>query len=573
MGFLEYALGLSFQKDKLKTRIRVSTRFLEPTLIRRENGFDINLPVPIPSEQGKIRFFGSEFSADSVGKAKVGRLFRACIFHLTAHTIISPSFGDFVSTNEKLSKVEAFSESLVNDICVNAFISTRHSDKLPDLAYSNALAFANIKTAESIFNPSTRIMSTLLLEVHMGMVKGKLSPEERSTVEQLTTRLNLLAKDVLMSFNGSQVNVDKRIREASDYIIQTIESYGPILEVPCLPYTEHHGKTRVFIENEMPTDADVEDVFRKSMETYRGMSVVEGSADSFWKKEADAEACQAFDTWYSQRAREQRILEKLKENDEWASFKSVEFPEEDVTKYFRARALLSGGSRRLLDSLRVAQDALDEDPGKEMGQLDLSAVIQVLASKKPATDVFVKDEYLSKSFAWTVLLDVSESMRIKGEFARAVAVCIAEAMKELLIDSGSWTYFAFSDHFYVLKDASEAYSNRVRARLGGLRFGGLTYMPEAIQFAGTVLAKRFDEQRFLIVISDGWPYGYPGIRTKLSKTINAVQKKGIIVIGIGVETDKMKDFFKMNTVIHDAKDLIRDFAKIYVNASAAALET
>jgi hypothetical protein len=572
MGFLEYALGLSFQKDNLKTRIRVNPRFLKPILVKSEEGFDIDLPVPIALEEGKIRFLGSEFSADSVGKARVGRLFRACVFHLTAHTVISVSGGNFVPF-QKRANVEAFAESLVNDVWVNAYISSRHSDKLPDLAYANAFAFANMKAAGRIFNPSTRIMSALLSRVHMGTVKGKLSREEGNTVEQLTTRLNLLAKDILMSFNDKEVNVDETIREASDYLVQTIESYGPVLEAPCLPYTEQHGKSTVFVENEMPTDADVEVVFRKSMETYGGMSLAEGLIDSLWKKESDAESCQAFDTWYSQRAREQRILEKLKENDEWDSFKSVEFPEEDVTKYFRARALLSGGSRRLLDSLRVAQDALDEDPGKEMGQLDLSAVIQVLASKKPATDVFMKDEYLSKSFAWTILLDVSESMRIKSEFARAVSVCIAEATKELLMDSGSWTYFAFSDRFYVLKDASEAYSNRVRARLGGLRFGGLTYMPEAIQFAGSILAKRFDEQRFLIVISDGWPYGYPDINAKLSKTINALQKRGIIVIGVGVETDKMKDFFRLSSVILDAKDLIKDFARIYVNASAAALET
>ena len=573
MGFVEYAWSLSFQKDKLKTRIRVSPRFLAPILIRRENGFDINLPVPILSEQGKILFFGSQFPADSIGKAKVGRLFRACVFHLTAHTTIPQSLEDILSTTEKLTKVEAFTTSLVNDIYVNAYISKRHPEKLPDLAYANALAFAKIRAAERIFNPSTRIMSALLLESHMGMVKGKLLPEERSAVEQLTAQLNLLERDASMSFNGNEVNVERSIREASNHIVRTIESYGPISEAPSLPYTEHHGETRVFVENEMPSDGEVECVFRKSMEKLRGMGVAEGPVDSFWNKETDAEANQAFDTWYGQRAREQRILEKLKENYDWESFKSIEFPEEDETKYLRARALLSGGSRRLLDSLRVAQDALDEDPGKEMGQLDLSAVIQVLASKKPATDVFAKDEYLSKSYAWTVLLDVSESMRIKGEFARAIAVCIAEATKELLMDSGSWTYFAFSDHLYVLKDASEAYSNRVRARLGGLRFGGLTYMPEAIQFAGGVLSKRFDEQRFLIVISDGWPFGYSGIGAKLSKTIKALQKKGIIVMGIGVETDRMKDFFKLNTVIYGVKDLIRDFARIYVGASATALET
>ncbi len=510
--------------------------------------------------------------ADSVGKAKVGRLFRACVFHLTAHTVI-PGFIENSMSLSRPTNVEAFSESMVNDVYVNAYISARHADKLPDLAYANALAFAKMKAVDRIFNPSTRIMSALLSKIHMGMLKGKLSQEEGNTVAQLNARLNLLAKDILMSLNGKEVNVEEMVSEALNYVIQSIESNGPILEAPCLPYTEQHGRTTIFVDNEMPTDAEIEKVFRKSMETYGGMTSSEGSVDSLWKNQSDAEACQAFDTWHAQRAREQRILEKLKEHDEWNSFRSVEFPEEDLTQYFRARALLAGGSRRLLDSLRVAQDALDEDPGKEMGQLDLTAVIQVLASKKPATDVFMKDEYLSKSFAWTILLDVSESMRIKSEFARAVAVCIAEATKELLMDSGSWTYFAFSDRFFVLKDASEAYSNRVRARLGGLRFGGLTYMPEAMQFAGAVLAKRFDEQRFLIVISDGWPYGYPDINAKLSKTINSLQKKGVIVIGIGVETDKMKDFFKLSSVILDAKDLIRDFAKIYVNASATALET
>jgi hypothetical protein len=529
--------------------------------------------VPTVSEQGSILFLGWEFPSDSSGKARVGRLFRACVFHLTAHAIMPFADQKTFSSGQGSSKVEVFSESLVNDVYVNAYISAHHSEKLPDLAFANSLAFARMKPVERIFNPSTRIMAALLSKVHIGTVKGTLNPEEESTVTSLTTRLSMLGKDILASFNGKGVKIEETMTDVSDYIIQGIESNGPILETPSLPYTEQRGKSTIFSETENASEAEIEIIFKKSLESSGGMVQPGSTLDSYWKKESDAGACQAFDTYMNQKAREQRILEKLKENDEWTAFKSLEFPEEDVTKFFRARALLSGGSRRLLDSLRVAQDALDEDPGKEMGQLDLSAVIQVLASKKPATDVFMKDEYLSKSFAWTVLLDVSESMGIKSEFARAVAICIAEATKELLMDSGSWTYFAFSDRFYVLKDASEAYSNRIRARIGGLRFGGLTLMPEAIEFAGNVLTKRFDEQRFLIVISDGWPYGYANIDAKLSKTISALQKKGVIVIGIGVETDKMKDFFKLSSVILDAKDLIKDFARLYVNASATALET
>lgn len=572
MGFLEYALALSFEKDPLKTRIKVSQRFLKPSLARNETGFDISLPLPSLSEEGTICFLGSRFPADSIGKGRAGRLFRASVFHLTAHTVISPPNEQVFLPRQRLAKIEAFAQGLVNDVYVNAYIAARHPDKLPDLAYANSIAFAKMKPIEKIFNSPTRIMAALLSRVHTGTTKGILSPEETSVVSQLTARLSLLEKDLLTSFSGKEISVCDVLGEVSNYIVQTIEPTGPILEAPSPPYTEQYGESTVFSWDEMLSEVYTEAIFRKSLEALGGVTAPSGSIDLLWKKEFDAEAAQAFDSWHNQRAREKKILEKLAENEESNNFRSVEFPEEDVSEYLKARSFLAGGSRRLLDSLRVAQDALDEDPGKEMGQLDLSAVIQVIASKKPATDVFMKDEYLSRSFAWAILLDVSESMRIKSELARTVAVCIAEATKELLMDSGSWSYFAFSDRFYVLKDDSEAYSNRVRARLGGLRFGGLTYMPEAIQLAGSVLAKRFDEQRFLIVVSDGWPYGYPDIDAKLSKAISTLQKKGVIVIGVGVETDKMKDFFKLSSVILDAKDLIRDFARLYLNASTSALE-
>ena len=143
-----------------------------------------------------------------------------------------------------------------------------------------------------------------------------------------------------------------------------------------------------------------------------------------------------------------------------------------------------------------------------MGQLDLSAVIQSLAANKPATDVFVMDEFLQPSFAWSLIFDVSSSMQVKGEYGRALAIAVAEAARELMTDPTSWTFFGFSDKLYIIKDSSESYSKRVRARIGGLKFEGLTYIPDAIQIAGKMLAKRFEEQRCLIVISDGWPYGY-----------------------------------------------------------------
>jgi nitric oxide reductase activation protein len=124
----------------------------------------------------------------------------------------------------------------------------------------------------------------------------------------------------------------------------------------------------------------------------------------------------------------------------------------------------------------------------------------------------------------------------------------------------------------VLKDAAEAYSRRVRARIGGLKFGGLTYMPDAIQVAGNMLAQRFDEQKFLIVLSDGWPYGYKGIPIALSETVTTLERKGVLVIGVGLETNRMENFFRRNAAVYNQRDLIKRFASLYIKMSEAAIE-
>jgi nitric oxide reductase activation protein len=292
-----------------------------------------------------------------------------------------------------------------------------------------------------------------------------------------------------------------------------------------------------------------------------------------WGLEQEVEALQAFNSDNYQKLREVKIISKIEPYVALTKLKSVSIPEEDYTQYLRARNLVQGAARRLLDILRSAFNYLDEDPRQEMGQLDLAAVIQSLASNKPATDVFVLDEYLKPSFAWSLIFDVSSSMQVKGEYGRALAIALAEAAKELMTDPTSWTFFAFSDRLYILKDGSESYSKRVRGRIGGLRFEGLTYIPDAVQVAGRMLAKRFEEQRCLIVISDGWPYGYDKMPAALKECVDDLIRKGVIVIGIGVETGRMSSFFHLHSSVYTQKDLVNKFGSVYANASAKGLES
>jgi hypothetical protein len=572
MGFLEYAWTVSLQKDNMKVRIALNPLLDQPTLKSDNLGFTINLPTTHILDDGRISFAGYKFPADAKGKAKIGRLFRASVLHLTTHTLL-PLPKEKIATQTSLeSIINVFAQSLVRDTCVNAYIQKMDPDRFFDLAYANALAFPKIKPAERILTPATRIMVALLSKLNIGIVKGSLSPEQEKTVNELNTKLMTLKDTFMSSFAGNQINMEELFDENVKSIAEALEPFGPFLEAPSLPHTEQTGPCSIFTETEMPSDFEVERVFRKSIETLGGTVPTEGAIDLCWGREQNIEALQAFDSEQHQKIRNEKILARINQYAEGTRFKSITFPDEDYTQYRRARVLLQGGSRRLLDSLRIAHDALDEDPGKEMGQLDLTSVIQAIASKKPATNVFCKDEYLSKSFAWSIIFDVSASMQIKGEKAKALAICVAEAAKELLMDPGSWTFFAFSDKFYILKDSTEAYTRRVRARIGGLKFGGLTYMPDAIQLAGRILSKRYDEQRVLVVISDGWPYGYSDIPAALKESIDKLVKRDVIVIGIGVETERMSNFFKLSAAAYNQKDLVKRFAKIFVSASAAALE-
>ena len=572
MGFLEYAWNVSLQKDNLKLKIVLDPLLIQPVLKSDDFGFTSALPTARFLDDEYISFLDFVFPSDRNGKINVGRLFRAAVLHLTTHTLL-PLPNDKIAPPASLdSKIKVFAQSLVSNVLINAYIQKLHPHRLADLGYANALAFSKLKPVERILTPATRIMTALLSKVNIGVVKGSLSSEKEKIVTDLNSKLIALKDVFAVSLPDITANLEELFDENVTIITEALEPFGPFLEAPSLPYTEKTGLCSVFTGTETPLSHNVERFFRKSLETLGGILLLEGSIDSCWKKEQAVEALQAFDSELHQKIKREKTLSRIKQYIEETRFKSVEFPDEDYSQYVRARVLIQGGSRRLLDSLRVAQDALDEDPGKEMGQLDMTAVIQAIASQKPATNVFFKDEYLSKSFAWSILFDASSSMQVKGEKARALAICVAEATKELLMDPGSWTFFAFSDKFYVLKASTEAYTRKVRARIGGLKFGGLTYMPDAIELAGKILSQRYDEQRVMIIISDGWPYGYPDINNALMEAIDHLLKKGIIVIGVGVETDRMGNFFKLNAEVYSQKDLIKRFSNIFVKASAAALE-
>jgi hypothetical protein len=572
LGFIDYAWIVSLQKDNTKVKILQDTSLMQPTLQADNVGFTIKLPMVQTLQDGSFSYLGHKFPPNNMGKIEIGRLFRASVLHLTTHTL-APFPKEKIAPQQSDSILEAFAKSLINDVYIKAYIQAQHPDRILDLAYANIFAYQKIKASERIFNTSTKLMAAILTKLNTGLIKISPGVEEEKTLDQMFREINSLNEIFLASIADEQIKLNELFDEKVKVIKRLLEPFGPFLEAPSLRHTESIGRCSIYTEGESLVNVDFENLLRHTIEALGGKFPDVDNIKDVWKPEQDAEASQAFNSDLYQKQREEKILSKLTTFVASTKFRSVSFAEEDYTQYLRARSLVQGASRRLLDILRSAFNSLDEDPRQEMGQLDLAAVIQSLASNKPATDVFVLDEFLQPSYAWSIVFDVSNSMQVKGEYGRALAIAVAEAAKELMTDPTSWTFFAFSDKLYILKDSSESYSKRVRARIGGLKFEGLTYIPDAIQIAGKMLAKRFEEQRCLIVISDGWPYGYDNMPMALKECVDDMLRKGVIVLGIGVETDRMDNFFHLHASIYRQKDLIKKFGSVYSNASAKALET
>jgi hypothetical protein len=571
LGFIDYAWATSLQKDDTKVKILQDPTLSQPVLEIDNFGFTIKLPTFNVLDDETISFLGYTFPNNNLGKSKACRVFRALVMHLTTHTL-APFSVERIVPNKADSILEAYAKSLINDTYITAYIQARYPDGFFDIAYANALAYQKIKSSQRIFTTATKIMSALLTQFNVGLTKDSPGSEEEKTVNQLSNDLAALKATFLASIAGEKMNMDELFDQKVNEVKCLLEPFGPFLEAPSFRHTESIGRCSIYSEMETSND-DFEGLFVQSLVALGGNAPTVDNINQCWRPEQEAEALQAFNSDHYQKQREEKILAKFQSYVECTRFKGVTIPPEDYTQYLRARSFVQGANRRLLDIMRSAFNYLDEDPRQEMGQLDLPAVIQTLASNKPATDVFTLDEYLKPSFAWSLLFDVSHSMQVKGEYGRALAIAVAEAARELMVDPTSWTFFGFSDKLYVIKDSAESFSKRVRARIGGLRFEGLTFIPDAVQIAGKMLAKRYEEQRVLVVISDGWPYGYPDMPLALKECVDDLLRKGVIVMGIGVDTERMGNFFRLHASVYTKKDLINKFGAVYVNASEKSLET
>ncbi|NPT38641.1 cobaltochelatase CobT-related protein [Paraburkholderia xenovorans] len=220
---------------------------------------------------------------------------------------------------------------------------------------------------------------------------------------------------------------------------------------------------------------------------------------------------------------------------------------------------------------------------QERGEIDRTALAKLATSPGYRTPFRTRRPAKGRDVAVTLLIDRSGSMAgRKIELARQCAAALCDALTQLSFDCEVLGYCSVESppmqQLYARQLAAGADLRRynrfverldlkVYKRFGATDLSGIAAIDcghenpdgEALAWAATRLADHPAERRILMMFSDGYPSTGDGdpqvLRSDLRERIAAIGKRGIELVGIGVLTDAVEDFYPHNVVVSRLAEL------------------
>ncbi|SDR31022.1 Cobalamin biosynthesis protein CobT [Paraburkholderia fungorum] len=220
---------------------------------------------------------------------------------------------------------------------------------------------------------------------------------------------------------------------------------------------------------------------------------------------------------------------------------------------------------------------------QERGEIDRTALAKLATSPGYRTPFRTQRAAKGRDVAVTLLIDRSGSMAgRKIELARLCATALCDALTQLSFDCEVLGYCSVESpamkQLYERQLAAGADLRRynrfverldlkVYKRFGAVDLSGIAEIDcghenpdgEALAWAATRLADHQAERRILMVFSDGYPSTGDGdpqvLRHDLRERVAAIGKRGIELVGIGVLTDAVEDFYPHNVVVSRLAEL------------------
>jgi hypothetical protein len=509
--------------------------------------------------------------------------FKASVFHLSTHVAAS-DFGAYADWSRgKNIDSATYIAGMIEDATARAYLKTVWTPFINDVAMANTISYLKMKPVHLLSNSALRLMTATTSQFSMGTIKGRTTNEMKGDVTDLVSALNkiegVMQQEAIKNAKSEQEDhtsqkpsdlaVNYKIGQA-DFMYRIMERYGEPSEIPSLLYTENHGSNSIFYGYDLPSENEVKTNLENALGMLKPATKENGSQNGLEDIALKSEVSQVFSSLEAKEAAQNKILDGYRLLGKGSRFHSFEFPQEDYSEYLYIKSLLANQIRRVLEKLRLYRNQSGEDYRHEVGLLDMQEAIQVIASKSKRTDVFMRDELQTREDAWAILVDTSHSLEFFTGEVRGIALCLSEVARDLFPNQNAWSEYAFSDKFYIIKDFTENYNNRIRARVGGLEHGGMSYIPDALVLAAEALKTRTEELRLLVVVSDFFPSGYMDAEGTLTQAVKKIEKSGMGVIGIGVKSRAVKNYFRINCVVDEPYELMKKFVQAFFEFSSTA---
>ena len=542
-------------------RLLISEKFENSYLGEDDNGKILYLSKPVKKKSG-FTLNGLVFENSELGRILMMKTFMASIEHLGIHSIISDFsiYEEWLKGKEK--KIATFVIDCIEDLCVIFYMKTRLNDLLKNVAIANAVSFATIN-GTSIRSMQFFLQSALLSFIIAGQYKFVIPSKYKKDLFAIITSLYDFEKFLIekeMEPNSSwwfDEDVNEKKMQMATTIYDTLVKYGVSKDIAHLSYTDtrqHVGESTILeigeIMNVLPNTFKMQGLQFSSDPMLTIM-------DSSFKNAAN----NLMHDLVMEYVRKDKVIENYKDLSKNTQFDDIVYPESDLAEYARTYGQYKRPISKITEQIKFIVSDYESDPNKDTGLIDMQAAIQ--ASATGNSNVFTREDTPKRTEGWAILLDTSHSLRPFSIDPRDMALCLAEIAKEL-IDWDSWGLYTFDHKFTIVKDLKEVYGQDVKARIGGLKQGGLSFIPDALEVTSRLLIRTRAEYNYLFVISDGLSTGYPDIEEKLIKTIKQLHRRGITIISIGVGTEGLKKYsvgqsYKVDSVY----DLLSKFTKIY----------
>lgn len=494
------------QRDFKDVQLLLSEKFSFPS-IKFEPKIEVQIPIPKKMNDG-VTYSGYSFNDSPQQLITAWGFFLATVYHLAAHVAVSNYSLYSNWAKNKTPRIFWRVIDFIEDSAVERYLSSTNPDVWDNLS--------RIKNNYEQYN-----------EIYTKKSKNtfKIGSKTVNSIKQE------MSKETLLCFDKEHEN--NLVGWASE-----LYKNRNSLDEDCPFYYEQHNSKQllVFKKNKVTIHPS-----GKFLNTIKKLNFL----------------------YFEEKIRIQNILHQIRKDVVGLSFDEIVLPNEDIYEFFRLKEKNKKILKKIREQIRTVYNN-SEDPNTNFyGEIDMELAIQAIASNSERyAEVFNKNEEQRIEETWAILIDNSASLKLRFEQVKDFMLCLAEASDELTGPAGSWGLYSYDQKFSILKDHKGKYNQDVKARIGGLRSGGLSFTPDAILLSGRMLAKNPADLKHLFVFTDDFPTGLWNFDKKLHTAIKQVEGMGIEVIGIGLSPNISK-YFSDSCWGVNIRQLVDKFVRVY----------